>query len=71
VKGASQLINIRGHETFNDEFEKSILHSNASDLVRYPATTAIIVLTYTVLRISLEWEAFHRGSQKLEGVGPI
>ncbi len=57
VEGAAQLIQIRGHQTFSDEFDKATLHSNASDLVRFPVIKSLLMLTREVIRISLEEQA--------------
>ena len=44
VQGAYQLIQIRGQATFNDDFEKSILHANASDIVSRSAFHTYLLL---------------------------
>lgn len=49
VQGAYQLIQIRGQATFNDDFEKSILHSNASDIVSRPNIEDYPFLIQTVV----------------------
>ena len=68
VEGAAQLIQIRGHRTFCDEFDKAILHSNASDLVRIAVITSLLMLMLEVIRISLEQQSCSIGSQWLDRV---